>query len=386
MNDTWWIGPEQLNDEQKAVISLPLKGSHFVLGPPGSGKTNLLLLRANYMTLAGQANIMVLVFTRTLQEFIIAGGDQYAFPASKVRTCRKWEQEFLYGYGVRTEPPEDFEEQRAYFIEQMEELIRKKKLVNVYDAILLDEAQDYLPEEISIFRKLGKVLFAVADSRQKIYNVTDCMDRLQSVVDEQHPLRFHYRIGSRICKLADALAKDSADYEPLLPTSNYNESAKPSSVEHFRCAGTDDEARRIIEKLTVQLKAYPDELLGVICPTNEALLRIWEHIERSELASVAILQGGGEHAAFDPDKRICLCTLHSAKSLEFRGLHIAGCEFLKKFPLQRNMAFTAVTRAKTSLSLYYSDEIPGYLEQALNTLQPLPDLPNLKEVFGRKKR
>ena len=48
------------------------------------------------------------------------------------------------------------------------------------------------------------------------------------------------------------------------------------------------------------------------------------------------------------------------------------------------MAFTGVTRAKTSLSLYYSGDIPGYLEGALNVLQPLPDLPDLGDVFGRK--
>lgn len=382
MNETWWVKPEELDEDQRAVISLPLEGSHLVTGPPGSGKTNLLLLRANYMTLAGQPNIMVVVFTRTLQEFIVAACHQYAFPASKVRTCRRWQQDFLREYGVKTEPPDDFDEQRQYFVDELGQLIEKKKLSNVYDAILLDEGQDYLPEEILMFRKLGNVLFAVADSRQKIYDVPDCMDTLEAVVDQRHLLRYHYRIGTKVCKLADALAKDSANYQPLLPTSNYDENAKPSSVEHFRCARIDDEARRIIERLSVQLKAYPDELLGVISPTNEAVSRIWQHILSSDLAPLAVLQGAGEHTSFDPGQRICVCTFHSAKSLEFRALHIAGCELLKKFPLQRNMAYTAVTRAKTSLSLYYSDDIPGFLEKALTVLQPLPDLPKLKDVFG----
>ena len=142
--------------------------------------------------------------------------------------------------------------------------------------------------------------------------------------------------------------------------------------------------KRIIEKLSIQLKAYPDELLGVVSPTNEALSRIWQHIASSDLSSLAMLQGAGEHVSFDLDKRICVCTFHAAKSLEFRALHIAGCESLKKFPLQRNMAFTAVTRAKTSLSIYYSEDIPGFFEKALNVLQPIPDLPELTDVFGGK--
>jgi len=385
MAETWWVTDDELNDEQKAVISLPIGGSHLILGPPGSGKTNLLLLRAQYMTLAGHRNIMVIVYTRTLREFIVAGGHQYAFPSAKVQTCRKWQQDLLYSYGVRIEPPDDFEEQRTYFIQELGALIKKNRLSKIYDAILLDEAQDYLPEEILIFRTLGRVLFASADSRQKIYRVTDCLDVLKSTVDEIHPLRFHYRIGTKICKIADALAKDSEDFEPLAPISRYDEKAKPSSVDHARCKGIDEEARKIIDKLETQLKAYPDELLGVVCPTNDSVSHVWEAILSSPLAPLAVLQTAEEHSAFDADKHICVSTLHGAKGLEVRAMHIAGCEFLKKFAYQRNMAYTAVTRAKTSLSLYHSGDIPGYLEQALMSTQPTPDLPKIKQLFGEKK-
>jgi superfamily I DNA/RNA helicase len=67
MNQTWWTGIQELKAEQKKVISLPLETSHLVLGPAGSGKTNLLLLRANYFARAGQPNILILVFTRLLR-------------------------------------------------------------------------------------------------------------------------------------------------------------------------------------------------------------------------------------------------------------------------------------------------------------------------------
>ena len=38
--------------DQKKVIGLSGTGNHLVVGPPGSGKTNILLLRAKYMTLS----------------------------------------------------------------------------------------------------------------------------------------------------------------------------------------------------------------------------------------------------------------------------------------------------------------------------------------------
>lgn len=383
MTDSWWIDQDELDDDQKAVISLPLEGSYLIVGPPGCGKTNLLLLRAKYMSMAGLANLSVIVFTRTLREFLLAGGRQYSFSPSKIQTCRKWQQELLKQYGVPVEPPQDFEKQRMYFLEQIRNLISTKRLANVYDAILLDEAQDYLPEEIQTFRKLARTLFAVAHSKQKIYAIPDCMEELESQVSEKLVLKFHYRIGVKICKIADALAKDTTDYEGLSATSNYNEASRPSSVEHFRCRDIEDQADRIIEKLSLQLKAYPDELLGVVCPTIDELMRVWDRILKSPLSQFASLQVSGGHSSFELGRNIIFSTLHGSKGIEVRAMHIASCEFLRKFPYQRNMAFTAVTRTKTSLTLYYSDDIPGYLERALASLQPLPDLPKLGDVFGR---
>ena len=57
MDDTWWRSADQLDTDQAELISLPLGGSHLIVGPPGSGKTNILLLRATYLTRAGQSNI-----------------------------------------------------------------------------------------------------------------------------------------------------------------------------------------------------------------------------------------------------------------------------------------------------------------------------------------
>src|SRR5215216_3429905 len=87
----WWpalflIRENDLDEDQKAVISLGNDGSHLVIGPPGSGKTNLLLLRAKYLTLAGKPNVVIVVFTTTLARFIASGGRDYAFPPEKIVT------------------------------------------------------------------------------------------------------------------------------------------------------------------------------------------------------------------------------------------------------------------------------------------------------------
>lgn len=385
MGDTWWIGEDQLDEEQKDVIDLPLDKSFLITGPPGCGKTNLLLLRANYTVFAGYPNIAIVVFTRSLQEFIASGGAQYAFPASKIMTSRRFAESVLLDAGRAFKPPDEFEAQRAYCSEQLNKLIEEENPGPIYDAILIDEAQDYLPAEIEAFSKLSNVIFAVADPKQKVYNGADPLETLRAAVDEERALHYHYRCGRNICRLADALGKRWPTYEELTPTSHYDEKKRPSSTETVACANLDDMAQKIIEKLRVQLQAYPDEWLGVVTPRQDEAEALWALISQSDIGTKAVFYKDRSGRLFDSAKNIFVGTTHSAKGLEFRTLHLGACDYLGRFQSrQRYLAFTAVTRAKTSLSIYFEDAVPGFFEKAIQTLKPLPDLPKLKDVFGRK--
>ena len=87
----------------------------LITGPPGSGKTNLLLLRANNLYLAGQRNIAIVTFTRALREFISSGATRYHFPVTRIMTCREWQNDFLHQYGGHVTPSGDFEKDRKDF-------------------------------------------------------------------------------------------------------------------------------------------------------------------------------------------------------------------------------------------------------------------------------
>jgi superfamily I DNA/RNA helicase len=199
-------------------------------------------------------------------------------------------------------------------------------------------------------------------------------------------LRFHYRNGREICRLADALVKNPDPSLEMLPRSNYDEKKWPSTVEHLRCKDLEEEVEKLTAKLELQVKAYPDELIAVMCPKNDLLEQIYYELSTTSLAPRIILHKENEHSAFETGMNICLCTFHAAKGLEFRTVHLVGCELLKRFRFSRNLTFTAVTRAKTSLSIYYKEDISPFLESALVALEPEADLPPLNEAFGRKGR
>jgi superfamily I DNA/RNA helicase len=381
MNETWWVKPEQLDDDQKKVVELPRDKSYLVMGPPGSGKTNLVLLRANYLVRSGRPNILILVLTRTLREFMVNGSKTYAFADEKIQTSLNWGKEFLWQHHVKLDSSGDFEDVRESLCTEIDKVVRTQKLSRIYDAILLDEAHDYLPKEIALFSRLAKQIFAVADRRQKIYNGADAVETLESTVNEVYELRFHYRSGKRICVAADTVGKVTDTYEPLIKKCNYDEKARPSTVTSFRCKDLAEQITRIVKTLKLQTKAYPEEMLGVIVPRREDLDQVWQGLATSDIGHLCVLQSSQSGYESFGDRKICVCTIHSAKGLEFRAVHIPACEGIKRFATQRRMTFTAITRAKTALSIYYSDDLPGYLESALVAVKPQSGSPKLKELF-----
>lgn len=384
MNETWWVKPNQLDEKQKAVIDLPLDESHIILGPPGSGKTNLLLLRGSQLVRSGKPNVLVLVFTRTLREFVATGGDNYAFSVDNIKTLNRWHFEFLRDHGITPETDSDFTKERQKRLEQIQEVVARLQLSCLYDAIILDEAQDYLPEEVEVFLELGQVVFAAADSRQHIYSVKggERLD-LERLFENTYQLKHHYRNGQKICVVADELAKGWGGFDPLMPTCNYDEKRFPSSVAVQACPDLDAQVAQTITNLERQMKAYPDEYLGVLCPNRVTLKAVSKSLLNSRIGHRAVLQSGEEgYVAFEPEKPVCICTAHGAKGLEFRAAHILDTESMKKSPLNRNIAYMAVTRAKTSLTICHSKPLPAYLDSALTVIRGPVKQAGLEELFG----
>ena len=170
----------------------------------------------------------------------------------------------------------------------------------------------------------------------------------------------------------------------MTPTCQYNEGHLKSEVREVECTSIEEQGSKIAASIRLQLKAYPDELIGVFCPLKEDVASLKAILSEEEFASQMVVQDSDEgYLPFEEDSRICLSTLHSAKGLEFRAAHFAGVDGLSKFrDRERRMAFTGVTRAKTTLSVYHSGGIPPFLKSAIAATSPRTGKPNLKDLMG----
>lgn len=388
MNKAWWIKMAELDDRQREIFDIPIDSSHLITGPPGCGKTNLLLLRASQLVKSGKPNVLVLVFTRTLKEFLATGASHYAFGAHRIQTLNHWAQDFIHSNGGNYIKYDKFEEQRKSQAKQALNIVDSLNIQNVYDAIILDEAQDYSPEELDLFFRLSPVVFAAADERQTIYlnkkgkNNFPGSDLTQRFGEAVYKLKHHYRNGHKICEIADSFAKVWGSFDRLLPTSNYDEDEFPSSANVVECVDLEEQVKKASLVLRRQVMAYPGEFLGVLCPNNRVLNDVWALLSTSPVAEWVFLESSVHgHNAFSDAKPICLSTIHSAKGLEFRTVHIMASDQIKSSPLLRQLAYTATTRAKSSLSFYHTGILLPFIESALTVLKPNIPVATLDQLF-----
>jgi superfamily I DNA/RNA helicase len=386
MDATWWTNPKELDAQQRAVVSIPILSDVLVLGPPGSGKTNLMLLRASFLEGANEKDFVVLVFNRSLKEFLVSGAVHYNFPQERIKSYIQWGREILRENGVTLDDSLGFEEARTAVGKELVAISAKGLSSNKIDFILLDEAQDYSEAELNLLRTLCKRIFAVGDTRQMIYAKPEALTAFRGTMTHTPVLVHHYRNGLKICRLADGIIGQLDSPDGMEATANYDEASNPSTVKCHRGLSLDQQVAMAIDEIRVQLRAYPEhDLIGVMVPKRSDLSLVWKAISKSDIGGNAVLQSSDDgYNSLDGSKRVVVSTIHSAKGLEFRACHILCMDTITKFPTQKKMAYTACTRAKTSLRIYCSGTLPSYLDHGLDALEPKPAEPVLDDLFRTK--
>ena len=386
MNSTWWRKLEDLDEAQKNFIQLPPQGRVLLEGPPGSGKTNLLLLRAQFVAGAGDKNVLIVTYTTVLADFIRSGiALKNLISTSQIRTFHSWAAEHIRQYlGCAAVPikDNDFNDKaRVKLLEAVLKANKKAPSKKLYSAIFVDEAQDLAVAELESLLCLSDNVCICGDVRQGLYD-KDGMTAAKRLGLKKHTLKTHYRIGQRIARVADRLMPPKDGQPTLEATCNYNPKLQgESSAEMHECDSRGDQFEQMLNLIRVQLDAFKDEMIGVFCGRKETRQELRQRFDATNIGDKVCVHGVDPNASFEGPRRIHVLTIHSAKGTEFRAVHLYGTEELRKFPMnRREIGFTAITRAKTALNAFRTGETNKPLENAFAQ----PSHMNLNELFPKQ--
>jgi DNA helicase IV len=358
------LHPDQIN----AIEGLDPEGRYLLVGPPGSGKTSILLHRGQYLRLPphNMTNIRLITFSRTLREFIAVNGDD-RFPPNLIRTVREFTADIFRAYHATapvfaTGTP--LVEQNRERARVALELIRTQGVRLQFDCLLIDEVQDLTPEEVNLFAALSSRLMLVGDSRQKLYDAEGAMDAAAAANCEKVELKHHYRISRDICRVADSILVQG-DYK--LETYCHYQGPTPSPPTSIGGLTRAQQVARLLEALDVQIDTYndPNDLIGIVAWRTEDCDSLLEDLSGTRFEPMAaVFHSGIQNRSFRPGCKICIVTVQSCKGLEFRALHwLFADEY--GYHVTRERAYTVATRAKSSLTVYHNGALPACLAGAI---------------------
>jgi thymidine kinase len=258
---------------------------------------------------------------------------------------------------------------------------------NQYDAILIDEAQDFAPVWFEVLKHLlnpdTNILFMAADSTQRIYRKFTWKSLGLNVVGRTRILKRAYRSTYEIVEVAhtlirhdENLIKELQDEGEELITPDLEAQSMlhgdPPYLKH--CASPEQEAVFIIEKVKGLLKqGYTPQDILILCRKKTQVAQYRNALKAANLAA-------GDLKYFKPgnENRIHVGTLHAAKGLEAKVVFIAQLESLFQSNEQlspaesavfhsdeRRLLYVGMTRAREKLIFTLTGNLPAPISYLL---------------------
>ncbi len=391
----------QVMDLQQEQIARTLGEGHRVIhGAAGSGKTMILIYRAQHLAAAARPGqpVLVLCFNRTLADRIGFQLQQRGVDERvQVRTFHSWCQDMVNSYQLDVPPAPSRDERYAQVVRTVERALETGFVPGgQYMALLVDEAHDFedawLRMAVRLVDPATNSLLVLYDDAQSIYQKKRRKFNFASVGIEARGrtsiLRMNYRNTAEVLALAmhcaqsllegggddaaegdgsgggdggdrggrsysgDPALRDEDRVPRVLPASAGRRGALPVLMQ----AGSEREEAELIAERVERAHAagLPLADIAVLCRAKYLMKPIEAALARRRLPLQSM--NGLAFRRFDwRQPSVKLLTMHSAKGLEFPLVFVAG---LQALPMRdegpddaARLLYVAMTRATHDLVL-----------------------------------
>lgn len=363
-----------LNRQQAEIVKYEPCTNIRILASAGSGKTTTITTRIAYIIQeqnVREDSIFLTTFSRNASdtmkeriESLIGQTRVYVgtFHALANRILKLYDPDRLKDLYHVDELPNKFLD---FIISE-----KGRKWVGRLHHIIIDEFQDVNEIQYEIMKRLhhpGAYLTIVGDDAQNIYTwrgscvdyILDFHRKVRNVKDFQ--LSINYRSTEAIVAVANSVMRNI----PTLPfkermTSGTKIQGEKPEVRYFYRAS--DERIFIHNKILEIRQQTPRATIAILAKTNATLYAFEETLIKEHIPVRILREVGQEEDAPLDVPQIILCTLHSAKGLEWDHVFFVRLND-DSFPQkkdeesivqERRLFYVGVTRARITLTLSYS--------------------------------
>jgi superfamily I DNA/RNA helicase len=360
--NTWLLPFSDLTPEQLKAVEMSPDQNRVVFGAAGSGKTQILIHRADYLAKTYKVppeRYRVFVFTNVIKEYIKSGTLFLGLPEETVSTFDHWCY-LLYQNQISRTPPWirssngrnriDFEKIRFSILEKIQ---KTPELQKSMDFALVDEGQDLSPESFEILYLVARHVTVFTDRMQQIFAdgaSEDLILKTLGIKKRNVTLLGAYRNSPYVAQLASYFIADQKLRSQYLAQINTHQQTRERPL-CFMAKNFNDEMVRLAE--TIRQRQLMNERIGIIVPTNKQLFGYSTGLKERgiEIEKAAPPNKPGIPVSFDfGNSTPKIATYHSAKGLTFDTVLLPrlvkdSFQWINEDHLRKRMIFVGIARA-----------------------------------------
>lgn len=314
----WLVPRSDLTDEQLRAVELPVNNNKIIVGAPGSGKTLVLVHRAEYLVndkKISPEKIQIFVYTNMLKNYIKSGIQELGIYENCVTTldswCVKYHHKYIKGILPKKDNTVDFPEVRKKVLGSL----KLKNAYHFYDVVLVDEGQDIDITGYEILKIISKHTTVCFDRKQKIYSVDTTYNDVKKILQIPNisvNILSAFRCSPFIVDLASEFIEDT-DERKIFKNQNKRPDITRETPVLYIATDIDDERENLIKILKSRI--HQDDTIGILLPRAKYVCGLATSLVENGI-DVEYSENPNKNVDFNSDKPKVM-TYHKAKGLTF---------------------------------------------------------------------